>query len=111
MKPDKKNILFRNKNTEITLLPTGEVEKKYLRRRGVGRDQRNLTYLMEHFGSVFYNGWEIRTLRILWVALDKKSIGIEYIRGVPIVELNKNELKIAEYLAGVWLSHYQNSIM
>jgi hypothetical protein len=103
-------ILFRNQKSEIILLPTGEVEKKYLK-GSVVRDQRNITYLMQHFYPFVYNGWEIRTINIIWCAIDKKSIGIEYIPGIPIVKLKVNALKEAEYLAGIWLFHYQKTIM
>lgn len=51
MKDNDKNIIVRNNKTKIVLLPTGEVEKLYLKGGGVGWDQRNVAYLMENIIS------------------------------------------------------------
>jgi hypothetical protein len=107
-------LINRNKKSEIILLSEGYVLKKYLTddaEERILQDQSSLLLLMDKFDHIIYDGWEVRTLKLFWVGTDQKSIGLEYVKGSTIANLPENDLYIAERLYGIWLGHYELSVM
>jgi len=107
-------IINKNNKSIVTLSSDGYIEKKYITNDAEERviqDQNTLLYLMDRFGSIHYNDWKIRVVRLKWIAIDKKSIGLEYVKGTPLAKLKPENLLHAEFLYGIWLGNYKNTIL
>lgn len=117
-------LIARNKKCEVTL-QDNVVVKRFLQHFSPldtvnyeGKDakcrarweQDALLVLQTKFGVNTYQGWLYKTVELLGVGIDRESLYLEYAKGQTIAEMNKEDMLLAEYHAGVWLALYHQKM-
>jgi hypothetical protein len=108
------HIIILNNKCKVIALDNDTVVKQYHTldaRKRVLKDVESLSYLTQKFGNIYKNGWLIRTVKLLSISDDGKSIKMEHLKGKPVAELPTPAVIEAEYLYGVWVGHYQKRMM
>ena len=111
----KRELLTRTNKAEFFRLADGSLLKQYLPNRKpvdkVLQDQRSLQYLEKHFGEVYYEGWVYRTVKLLEMEVEQRTVRLEFVPGDVLSEVSKSKMKEAEYRCGIWLALYHNKVL
>lgn len=110
----RETLIKRTNKAELWRLDDNLVVKRYFVENSVERvlhDQRSLLYIEEAFGEVDYQGWSYRSVKLLCLGIDRKSVGLEFVSGNVLVDVPKARMKEAEYHCGVLLAQYHNKVL
>ena len=105
----------RTNKAEFFRLADGSLLKQYLPDRKptekVLQDQRSLQFLEDKFGEVCYEGWVYRTVKLLEMAVEERTVRLEFVPGEVLSSVCKSRMKEAEYHCGIWLALYHNKVL
>ena len=90
------------------------VLKRYITEDAIERviqDQRSLLQIQECFGAAHYKGWKYRIVKLLWLSLDQRALGMEFVSGRPLSKTDRSNMQEAELHCGIWLGLYHNKML
>ena len=120
-----RKLITRNEKSEVTVIDN-VVVKRYLQHFSpsdednykskdakcrASWEQNALQVLHEKFGINKFNGWTYRAVQLLGVGADGESLSLEYVKGQTIAGMDKKDIGLAEYHAGVWLALYHQKMV
>lgn len=107
-------LIKRTNKAELWRLPDDVVVKRYFTMNAFERvlqDQRSLLHIEKVFGEVSYQAWSYSCAKLLWLGLDRKSVGLEFVTGHVLVDVAKSRMREAEYHCGILMAQYHNKVL
>ncbi len=115
VKQMEQELITRTNKAEFFRLADGSLLKKYLPNQNpvekLLQDHRSLRFLEDKLGELVHEGWVYRTVRLLDIKVDQRTMRLEFVPGDVLSNVCKSKMKEAEFRCGIWLALYHNKVL